>query len=105
METEIDCFWNLQPWSKRLGTPKELRRENRPYLLKSYFTCYKCLEMLLKEPVSAVPLPSAMLIVLKKIWSHNVNTEPGGRESALFSPAVALMSQDFWLRLYVCQRI
>ena len=56
----------LQPWSKRLGTPKEMRRENTPCLLKSYLTCYKCLEMLLKEPVSAVPLPSAMLVVLKK---------------------------------------
>ena len=34
--------------------------------------------MLLKEPVSAVPIPSAMLIVFRKIWSHNANTEPGG---------------------------
>ena len=24
------------------------------------------------------PLPSAMLIVLKKIWGHNVDTKPGG---------------------------
>ena len=61
--------------------------------------------MLLKEPVSAVPLPSAMLIVLKKIWIHNVNTEPGGRKNASFSPAVALMSQEFWPGLYVRQRI
>ena len=57
--------------------------------------------MLLKEPVSAVPLPSAMLIVFKKIWSHNINTElggGGGGENASFSPAVAvaLMSQEFW---------
>ena len=45
----------LQPWSKRLGTLKKMRRENTPCLLKVYLTCYKCLEMLLKEPVSAVP--------------------------------------------------
>ena len=66
METESDCFWNLQPWSKRLGTTKELRRENRPYLLKSYFTCYKCLEMLLKEPVSAVPPPLSNVDCVEK---------------------------------------
>ena len=91
---------SLQPWSKRLGTLKKMRHENTPCLLKSYLTCYKCLEILLKEPVSAVPpLPSAMLIVLKKIWSDNVNTKPGGmggRENASFLPAVALMSQEFW---------
>ena len=45
----------LQPWSKRLGTLKKMRRENTPCLLKVYLTYYKCLEMLLKEPVSAVP--------------------------------------------------
>ena len=40
-------YWNgvdlrmtidLQLWSKRLGTLKEMRRENTPCLLKSYFT-------------------------------------------------------------------
>ena len=50
---------DLQPWSKRLGTLKEMRRENTPCLLKSYFTCYKSLEMSLREPVSAVLPPSA----------------------------------------------
>ena len=29
-------------------------------------------------------LPSAMLIVLKKIWSHNVNIELGGGENRHF---------------------
>ena len=29
-------------------------------------------------------LPSAMLIVLKKIWGHNVNTELGGGENRQF---------------------
>ena len=57
-----------------LGTLKEMRCENTPYLLKTYFTCYKCYKSLLLLS----PLPSAMLIVLKKMWSHNVNTEPGG---------------------------
>ena len=50
-----DIEVDLQPWSKRLGTLKKMRRENTPCLLKVYLTCYKCLEMLLKEPVSAVP--------------------------------------------------
>ena len=48
---------DLQPWSKRLGALNEMRRENTLCVLKSYLTCYKSLEMLLKEPVSAVPPP------------------------------------------------
>ena len=56
----------LQPWSKRLGTLKKMRRENTPCLLKVYLTCYKCLEMLLKEPVSAFPPPLSNVDCVEK---------------------------------------
>ena len=67
----------LQPWSKRLGTPKEMRRENTPCLLKSYLTCYKCLGMLLKEPVSAVPPPLSNVGCVEKAITSTLNR--GGR--------------------------
>ena len=67
----------LQPWSKRLGTPKEMRSENTPCLLKSYLTCYKCLEMLLKEPVSAVPPPLSNVGCVEKAITSTLNR--GGR--------------------------
>ena len=60
----IEC--NIQPWSKHLGTLKKMRRENTPCLSKSYLTCYKCLEMLLKEPVSAVPPPLSNVDCVEK---------------------------------------
>ena len=85
------------PGKKTSWDTKEMRCKNTPYLLTTYFICYKCYKSLLLLS----PLPSAMLIVLKKMWSHNVNTElgggrGGGRENASFSPAVVLMSQEFW---------
>ena len=43
-----------------------MRRENTPCLLKVYLTCYKCLEMLLKEPVSAVPPPLSNVDCVEK---------------------------------------
>ena len=91
----------LQPCSKRLGTPKEMRRENTPCLLKSYLTCYKCLEMLLKEPVSAVPPPLSNVGCVEKDlkpWRQHWTGGDGGgrRKNASFSPVVALMSQEFW---------
>ena len=61
--------------------------------------------MLLCEPVSTVslPLPQAVLIVLKETWTYNVNTTPGaegggggGRENASFWRAVALVAKGFW---------
>ena len=58
----------IQPWSKRLGTLKKMRRENTPCLLKSYLICYKCLEMLLKEPVSAVSPPLSNVDCVEKVW-------------------------------------
>ena len=61
------CHLQLQPWSKRVGTLKKMRRENTPCLLKVYLTCYKCLEMLLKEPVSAVP-PSPQQVTFKRLF-------------------------------------
>ena len=88
----------LQPWSKRLGTPKEMRRENTPCLLKSYLTCYKCLEMLLKEPVSAVPPPLSNVGCVEKAITSTLNRGGRGggrRKNASFSPVVALMSQEF----------
>ena len=60
-------YWNgvdlrmtidLQHWSKRLGTLKEMRRENTPRLLKSYFTCYNAWSCCWKSPFLLSPLPS-----------------------------------------------
>ena len=50
---------DLQLWSKRLGTFKEMRRENTPCLLKSYFTCYNAWSCCWRSPFLLSPVPSA----------------------------------------------
>ena len=76
----IFCLRKLQPWSKRLGTLKKMRRENTPCLLKVYLTCYKCLEMLLKEPVSAVPpSPQQCWLCWKRFEAVTSTLNRGGR--------------------------
>ena len=75
-----DIEVDLQPWSKRLGTLKKMRRENTPCLLKVYLTCYKCLEMLLKEPVSAVPpSPQQCWLCWKRFEAVTSTLNRGGR--------------------------
>ena len=85
-------YWNgvdlrmtidLQLWSKRLGTLKEMRRENRPCLLKSYFTYYNAWSCCWRSPFLLSPLPSA----------GGGGARGGGRENESISPAVALLSQ------------
>ena len=94
-------YWNgvdlrmtidVQLWSKRLGTLKEMRRENTPCLLKSYFTCYNAWSCCWRSPFLLSPLPSA----------GGGGVRGWGRENESISPAVALLSQYSNIGFYEC---